>query len=79
MGLLARLCECNASQVELWERWVLLNRPWEEEWLHWAADGRLHGTCPPPDHGRHSVTSSGWCLGQREIEPPARGGSAAVA
>lgn len=69
MGLLARLCECNASQVELWERWVLLNRPWEEDWLHWAADGRLHGTCPPPDHRRHSVTSTGWCLGQRSDQP----------
>ena len=48
----------------LYERRELLNRPWEEEFLHFAFDGRLHGHLPPPDDGRrHSVTSDGWCPG----------------
>ena len=47
-------------QVELHERAALLDRPWEEELLHWAGDGReLHGRLvPPPGRGR-STTSSG--------------------
>jgi hypothetical protein len=51
-------------QVELHERAALLDRPWEEELLHWAGDGReLHGRLvPPPGRGR-STTSSGWCPG----------------
>jgi len=64
VGIVSRLRGFNAAQVELWERWLLLNRPWEEEWLHWAPDGSLHGNVPPPKgHGRHSVTTSGWCPG----------------
>jgi hypothetical protein len=54
-----------ADQVELQERLALLNRPWEEEFLHWVGEGpdrRLHGTLPPPRTGRrHSVTARGWC------------------
>jgi len=66
--LLARLREFNAVQVELHERLLLLNRPWEEELMHWAYDGhawKLHGhQLPPPGRG-HSVTASGWCPGRR--------------
>lgn len=61
-----RLRQFNADQLELWERLLLLNRPWEEDWLHWGLDGTLHGRFPPPrGRGRYSVTSSGWCLGLR--------------
>jgi hypothetical protein len=51
-----------AVQVELHERMALLQRPWEEEFLHWAGD-ELHGhRLPPP--GRHTgTTRSGWCPG----------------
>jgi hypothetical protein len=36
--------------------------PWEEEFLHFAPDGRVHGYFAPPDDGRRrSVTSEGWC------------------
>jgi hypothetical protein len=64
--LTARLRDFNRAQIELWDRWLLLSRPWEEEWLHWGADGALHGSLPPPKgHGRHSVTISGWCPGLR--------------
>jgi hypothetical protein len=52
-----------ARQVELQERLLLLNRPWEEEFLHWA-DGELHGSVVPPADGRRrSVTGAGWCPG----------------
>jgi hypothetical protein len=52
-----------AAQVELQERLLLLNRPWEEELLHWA-DGELHGSVvPPQDARRRSVTGAGWCPG----------------
>ena len=58
------LREFLAVQVELHERAALLDRPWEEDLLHWAGDGReLHGRlAPPPGRGR-STTSSGWCPG----------------
>jgi hypothetical protein len=50
-----------AVQVELQERLVLLNRPWEQELLHWC-DGELHGCVAPPSDGRRrSVTAGGWC------------------
>lgn len=42
----SRLRRGWASQVELQESWLLLNRPWEEEFLHRFHDGaswRLHG------------------------------------
>lgn len=46
------------------ERRSLQERPWEEDLLHWAKDGTLHGTVPPPSDGkRHSVTADGWCPG----------------
>lgn len=44
------------------ERRLLQDRPWEEDFLHWAKDGTLHGTCaPPPDGRRRSTTPDGWC------------------
>jgi hypothetical protein len=46
------------------ERRALQNRPWEEDLLHWAKDGTLHGTVSPPKDGRrHSTTADGWCPG----------------
>ena len=60
-----------AEQNELQERLLLLNRPWEEEYLHWA-DGELHGSVPPPADGRRrSVTRSGWCPGDQLAARPA--------
>jgi hypothetical protein len=54
---------------ELHERRDLLDRPWEEEFLHWAHDERgwhLHGhLTPPPRRRTQSVTSRGWCPGLR--------------
>ena len=58
---LARFRDFLATQAELAERQDLLNRPWEEEFLHWAADGTLHGVHTPPRRGRHSTTRAGWC------------------
>lgn len=53
------------EQAELHERMALLNRPWEEEYLHWVWDEdgwQLHGhALPPPDGRRRSVTRQGWC------------------
>jgi hypothetical protein len=62
-GVWRTLREVWAGQVELQERLLLLNRPWEEQFLHWA-DGELHGTVAPPADGRRrSVTGQGWCPG----------------
>jgi hypothetical protein len=56
--------EFLAAQAELNQRMALLDRPWEEQFLHWSADGRsLHGTLPPPPGRRRSTTRSGWCPG----------------
>jgi len=59
------LRELDAEVTELHERQRLYNRPWEEEFLHWAFDGRewqLHGhLAPPADGRRRSVTRNGWC------------------
>jgi hypothetical protein len=52
-----------AVQAELHERMGLCDRPWEEELLHWSADGRLHGTLSPPPGRRRSTTRGGWCPG----------------
>ena len=53
-----------AAYARLHERRELLNRPWEEEFLHYALDGKLHGhLLPPPNSRGHSVTSDGWCPG----------------
>jgi hypothetical protein len=44
------------------ERLALLERPGEEDFLHWARNDALHGCLlPPADGERHSVTSDGWC------------------
>lgn len=55
------------------ERQALQARPWEEDLLHWAKDGTLHGRLLPPApearagsllrrRGRRlSTTSDGWC------------------
>jgi hypothetical protein len=52
---------------ELEERRALLDRPWEEDFLHWARDEQgwhLHGhLAPPPRRRTNSVTSRGWCPG----------------
>jgi hypothetical protein len=51
---------------ELEERRALLDRPWEENFLHWARDERgwhLHGQLTPPRRRTTSVTSGGWCPG----------------
>jgi hypothetical protein len=61
--------ELLAVQVELHDRMALRDRPWEEEFLHWAADGRvLHGTVPPPAGRRRGTTRSGWCPGPAGAE-----------
>ncbi len=56
----------------LHERQQLRLRPWEEEFLHFAPDGRLHGHLPPPGDGRRSsVTADGWCPGwARQVGRP---------
>ena len=61
---MVRFREFLATQAELAERQELLNRPWEEEFLHWAADDTLHGRLAPP-HGRRrrSTARHGWCPG----------------
>ena len=64
---LARLRDFAATQEELTRRRQLLDRPWEEDLLHWHpdADGwSLHGSIPPPRDGRRrSTTPEGWCPG----------------
>jgi hypothetical protein len=46
------------------ERRALQSRPWEEDLLHWAKDGTLHGNVSPPSDGRRrSTTTDGWCPG----------------
>ena len=56
-----------AVQVALHERRALLERPWEEDLLHWHQDGdrwELHGRhAPPADGRRRSTTRDGWCPG----------------
>lgn len=49
--------------IELQERLLLINRPWEEGLLHRSADGQLHGHTAPHG-GQHSTTDSGWCSGR---------------
>jgi hypothetical protein len=72
--LLARLRHFNATQIELHERLLLLNRPWEEHFLHWSWNGydwQLHGHLPPPSGRRRSTTSTGWCPYARDTIIPA--------
>lgn len=62
--LLVRIRAALQRLDELEQRRALLDRPWEEEFLHWAADGSLHGNQLPPaaKRGRsHSTTTGGWC------------------
>lgn len=76
---LARLRDFAATQEELTRRRQLLDRPWEEDLLHWRRDGDtdgdgwlLHGTIQPPGDGRRrSTTPGGWCPGSvaRRREP----------
>ncbi|MFD2419387.1 hypothetical protein [Amycolatopsis pigmentata] len=66
--LLAGFREFHDEQVELIERQALLNRPWEEEFLHWGLDGRLHGRLVPPRRRHVATTRSGWCTGLRASE-----------
>ena len=81
-ALVARLRAFAAVQHELTERRLLLERPWEEDLLHWNCrqdeDGevwRLHGTLPPPPDGRRrSTTPDGWCLGSVPRPRPSQGG-----
>ncbi len=62
MSVLQSLREFFSDYERVYERRQLLNRPWEEEFLHFALDGTLHGEIPPPADGRrHSVTADGWC------------------
>jgi hypothetical protein len=69
----SRLRQFHTTTTELNERLWLLNRPWEENFLHWAGTGqnsRLHGTVlPPADGRRHSVTKHGWCQHWATSEP----------
>ena len=64
-GVVRRLRDAHAAQVELQEQVWLRQEPWLEDLLHWSNDGgewRLHG-CLLPDPGarRRSVTRGGWC------------------
>jgi hypothetical protein len=63
--LVAKLRDLHARQTEIAQRLDLLNRPWEEDMLHWSWNGErweLHGRrSPPPDGRRRSMTDQGWC------------------
>lgn len=74
----AALQTVDADITELSERRALLDRPWEEDLLHWSFDGQgweLHGRLAPPPGGRRrvSVTRRGWCpgLAAKAHRPPA--------
>ena len=61
--------------AELHERFALMQRPWEEDFLHWAqdADGpHLHGHLVSGSDRRTGVTRSGWCPGLRQQAHAAR-------
>jgi hypothetical protein len=60
MSFWRALREFFAVQVELHERMALADRPWEEEFLHWAG-GELHGWRLPPSGRRVGTTRDGWC------------------
>ena len=59
-----------AGYARIHERQSLLNRPWEEEFLHFARDGSVHGhlLSPTSDGRRRSVTSDGWCPGSSAVQ-----------
>jgi hypothetical protein len=69
---LAALRRSWRDYAEISERRALLNRPWEEEFVHWAFDGQqwhLHGHLIAPGGRARSTTSSGWCPGLRSTTP----------
>lgn len=74
IDLWRKLRQFWTEQNEIQERLLLTNRPWEEEFTHWAHDGQhwhLHGHLAPPDDGRrHSVTSTRWCPRLRHQPSP---------
>jgi hypothetical protein len=50
----------------VYERRQLLDRPWLEDVLHWSSDDQLHGyVAPSTTGGPRSVTTDGWCPGER--------------
>lgn len=55
----------RAQLLELEERRMLVEHPWEEEFLHWSLDGGkwcLHGKLIPPQRKAwRSTTCGGWC------------------
>jgi hypothetical protein len=72
--LITRLRHVLADVRELEERRSLLDRPWEEDLLHWARGDQgwqLHGQFVPPARRRtSSVTSRGWCPRMSRINEP---------
>jgi hypothetical protein len=64
-GLWDRFRAFHAETVEASERLWLLQNPWQEDLLHWGADGSLHGSQVPASARRPSTTRSGWCPGLR--------------
>ncbi len=70
-----RLRDALADYRRLLERQALRDRPWEEDFLHWAWDGdswQLHGHHVPPPGRRLSVTSEGWCPALPTTQTPDR-------
>lgn len=66
--MLHSLREFYAAYARIHERQSLLNRPWEEDFLHFARDGSVHGHLLSPSDGRRrSVTSDGWCPGCSDV------------
>jgi hypothetical protein len=62
MSLLQSWKAFFADYERVYERRQLLDRPWEEDFLHFALDGTVHGFVAPPEDGRRrSVTADGWC------------------
>lgn len=75
--LLRTACRIVCDVYEWEQRRVLLDRPWEEDFLHWVHDQdgwHLHGHLPPPRGRCPCPTAAGWCLGQaREREQHSTG------
>ncbi|MQA13750.1 MAG: hypothetical protein GEV09_06120 [Pseudonocardiaceae bacterium] len=49
--VLAALREFNAANVELWDRYLRAQRPWEATYLHWVRSPRgwrIEGSILPP-------------------------------
>ena len=77
---MAALARSWRMLAELDERTALRDRPWEEQFLHWAWDGRalvLHGEMLPPRR-RMSTTRGGWCRQAAGRPDPAPGRRDAV-